>query len=164
MLNAAPGLNARVKRTTLPTIECGMCAGTRYRTASTFVKKSRTTTATAAVQNTRPLWPGAVIVRAVGSGQLSGFDRHGRGDRGGDTLGLGVLTPQHPSEQERTEAHRHVGNVERRPPRIAKADVDEVDDPSRRADSIDEIADRAAADQGQREGAHDVAGSRRRVE
>src|SRR6185369_14389224 len=64
MLNAAPGLNASVKRTKLPITWCGMCAGTRYRTASALVMTSQTMMATAAVQNTRLLLPVVVTCRS----------------------------------------------------------------------------------------------------
>ena len=61
------------------------------------------------------------------------------------------LAPQRPREQERADAHRHVGDVERRPAPVAKADVEEVHDADRRAHAVDEIADRAAAHEPERD-------------
>src|SRR5690349_8833073 len=58
MLNAAPGLYARVRRAYWPNTSRGMW-GARNLTASAFVATSRATTVTAVLQNTRPLETGA---------------------------------------------------------------------------------------------------------
>src|SRR5678816_1316536 len=135
MLNAAPGLNASVSRTMSPTIRFGICTS-RCLTASTLVATSRQMIAAAVVQNTRPFLFGELMSR--GSGKLAGFARDGRRRRQGCVLRGGVFAPQDPGKKESPEAHRHVGDVERRPPRIAKADVDEIDHAERRSDAVDQ--------------------------
>src|SRR5512146_1563041 len=163
MLNAAPGLNASVNRTNSPTIGCGTCCGIRYRTARNFVITSSTITTTAAVQNTRPFLADELMSRSV-LRELSRLAAHRRRSRDGHIPRLAVLAPQHPGEEERPEAHCHVGDVECRPSRIAKADVDEVHDAVRRTDPVDQVAHRPATHQRESERTGHVARTRRRVQ
>src|SRR3569623_3431815 len=134
MLNAAPGLYASVKRATLPITGIDT-RGSRCCTARYLVITSRMITTTAADQNTRPFLEVELMSRLVCLvlRELPGFDRHGRRHGHRRALGLGVLAPQHPGEQNRPEAHRHVGDVEGRPPRVAKASVDDIHDTETRA-------------------------------
>src|SRR5690349_1586551 len=99
---------------------------------------SQTMMATAAVQNTRLLLPVAVTCGAC-LRELPPFGAN-RCRCHYCVLGRGVLSPQYPRQQECAETHRHVGDVERRPSRVAQTDIDEVDDAERRAHSIDQIA------------------------
>src|SRR6186713_2291877 len=46
-----------------------------------------------------------------------------------------IITPQHPREEKRACAHRHVGDVERGPSHVAEADIDEIDDAFTPADA-----------------------------
>src|SRR6185312_14113351 len=162
MLNAAPGLYASVKRTTSPTTEKGTC-GSRCCTAKYLVITSRMITRTAAVQNTRPFLE-VELMSCASLRELPRFDRHGRRRGHRHALGFGVLAPQHPGEQERPEAHRHVGDVEGRPPRVAEPDVDEIHDAEVRANAVDQISYRAATDERERQRPEDVPRTRCRIE
>src|SRR5215813_1155040 len=120
-----------------------MC-GSSSRCTSTLVRTSSAMTRTAAVQNTRPYeedrgsdmrsrrgkHPAPTGAEADRSLEVSRLPRYrGRGHRRHVARRIAVLLPQYPRQQERAEAHRHVGDVERGPPRdVADADVDEVDD------------------------------------
>src|SRR5262245_29706815 len=163
MLNAAPGLYASVKRTNSPTTGCGMCSGWRKRTARIFVRMSRAMITPAVVQNARPLLSFELMLRCVFL-QLPRLTRYGRRSWYRHSLGLGVFTPQHPRQEESAKAHRHVGDVERRPSRIAESDVDEVYYALLVTHAIDEIADRAATDERERQRPRDVTAPRRHVE
>ena len=68
---------------------------------------------------------------------------------GNDGRGRSLLSPENPCQQEGTNAHRHVGDVEGRPPEIADSNVDEVNYASRGSDAIDEISNRSAAHKSQ---------------
>ena len=68
---------------------------------------------------------------------------------GNDCGGRSLFAPENPGEQKGTNAHRHVGDVEGRPPEIADPNVDEVNHTSRRSDAIDEISNRSAAHKSQ---------------
>jgi len=68
-----------------------------------------------------------------------------------------ILRPEHDGEQERPDAHGHVGDVEGRPPGVAHTDVEEVDHAVRRLDAIEQIAQGAAAHERQRDDAGAVA-------
>src|SRR3982074_3388353 len=73
------------------------------------------------------------------------------GERSGRGRGTGlILLPEHPREEHGAAAHRHVRHVERRPPRIAESDVDEVHHAEIRTQPIEQIADRAATHDGER--------------
>src|SRR5690242_14248350 len=64
---------------------------------------------------------------------------------------VAVFLPENPREQERAEAHGHVGDVERRPTRdLADANVDEIDHSLNRRHPVDQVADGAAADERER--------------
>src|SRR5438046_3081476 len=102
MLNAAPGLYASVKRTTLPMTRRGRCS-TSFATARNFVMKSSRSTMTAADQYTRPLMLLMLleVMRSESLPQLSRFATHRRGRRRGnrDHLRFRVLAPEHPCEE-----------------------------------------------------------------
>src|SRR3954470_7886289 len=112
MLNAAPGLNASVRRTTSPITRRGTCRSRRL-TARTFVARSRQITAAAVVQNTRPLLPAPDGLMSLDLGKLAGLAGDRRRRRHGRPIGCRVFAPQPPCEKERTQADRHVRDVER---------------------------------------------------
>src|SRR5689334_13173725 len=114
MLNAAPGLNASVSRTTSPTMRRGMWTA-RLLTASTFVATGRQMTAAAVTQNTRPLLPARDGLMSPGLRELAGFAGDRRLRRHSRSIGCRVFAPQYPREKERAQADRHVRDVERRP-------------------------------------------------
>src|SRR5438445_12087761 len=73
-----------------------------------------------------------------------------------------ILRPENDGKQKRADAHRHVGEVERGPPRVTHTDVEEIHDAEvRRLDAIEQITERAAADQRERDHARAVALARR---
>ena len=63
----------------------------------------------------------------------------------------GILAPEGDREGDGAAADRDVGDVERRPPERAHADVEKIDDPSPAADPVDEVARRPAGDEAQGE-------------
>ena len=71
--------------------------------------------------------------------------RHWRGCNSG--AGRSLFSPKDPGKEERPDADCHVSDVERRPPQIAHADIDEVDYTGSRTDTVDEIPHRTAADE-----------------
>src|SRR3954468_18802631 len=97
-------------------MRCGMCGGVRFLTASSFVMMSSAITDSAAVQNRRFFADPEFIVI---SGELAVLRRN----YGHDCLRAALLcVPEDASEKHRTDADRHVGDIERRPARRTYTD------------------------------------------
>ena len=71
-----------------------------------------------------------------------------------------LLARQRPSEQNCPNGNRGVGNVEHPKAKGRKSDIDEIDDPHRRAEAVEEIARRASPRQSERKHSNPVAGAR----
>ena len=84
--------------------------------------------------------------------------RHGGGNDGGRRS---LLAPENPREQKGPDTDGHVSDVERGPANVSDADVDEIDNPYRRADPVDEVAHRAAADETQGKRSQEITLTRR---
>src|SRR6267142_2461705 len=100
-------------------IECGTCGGERNRTASSFVIRSSTMTESAAAQNKRVVVDRLLI---AASGQLAVLGGEGRGHDGNALTLLGP--PEHPCQENGTDADGDVGDVESRPASPTDTDVD----------------------------------------
>ena len=71
-----------------------------------------------------------------------------------------AFLPQRESECDRADRDCRIGDIERGPAPGADPDVHEVHDALRAANPVDQVADRAAADQRQRDQPEPVAGTR----
>ena len=139
-------------------VAISVAACVRERSSRCATSESRRTSLSASAVNAsrRPgMSPGAAgMVSCSARAAVRWRPRRGAPAR---LCGRDILLPEDPREQQRAHAHAHVGDVERRPAMRADADIEEVHDALRRAEPVDQVADRAADDHRDRRRAQHVA-------